>query len=214
MPQPFRDSALPEIGKYSCRGLAPVRLPGRGRSNTWEIQEDGRCKRVSIRTTRDRWFAFQPLEEGKKWKTLDDVEIVIVAAVDDRYDPHSIKVYRFDADEVRQRFNAARAARIQAELIVHDDFGMWVNLDDDDSAGAGLGAENTPLATYPLEELIGQNGAEADGIRVGSDEDTAAEASSAALHTVAEVMDWARKRIATLSGARVEAVKLDCRIET
>ena len=191
-------------------------MPGRGRSNTWEIQEDGRSKRVSIRTTKDRWFAFQPLEGGKKWKTLDDVEIVVVAAVDKRDDPHSIKVYRFDADEVRQRFDAARAHRIQGGLIVQDDFGMWVNLDADDTTGSGLGAENAPLATYPLEELIGQNGAEADGIRAGSDEDTAAgaAASSAALHTVAEVMDWARKRIATLSGARVEAVKLDCRIET
>ena len=114
----------------------------------------------------------------------------------------SIKVYRFDADEVRRRFDAARAARIQAGRIVQDNFGMWVNLDADDSAGAGLGAENAPLATYPLEELIGENSAEADGIRTGSDEDITAEpeASSAALHTIAEVMDWARKRIATLSG--------------
>lgn len=33
-------------------------------------------------------------------------------------------------------------------------------------------------------------------------------------HMIAEVMDWARRRIATLSGVRMEAVKLDCRIET
>ncbi len=33
-------------------------------------------------------------------------------------------------------------------------------------------------------------------------------------HMIAEVMDWARKRIATLSGVRTEAVKLDCRTET
>lgn len=33
-------------------------------------------------------------------------------------------------------------------------------------------------------------------------------------HRIAEVMDWARRRIATPSGVRMEAVKLDCRIET
>ena len=39
-------------------------------------------------------------------------------------------------------------------------------------------------------------------------------ASAAAAHIIAEVMDWARKRIATLSGVRIETVKLDCRLET
>ena len=202
-------------------GLAPSRIPGRGRSNIWEIREDGRRKRVSIRTTKNRWFAFPPLEGGKKWKTLDSVEIVVVATVDEPDDPHSIEVYRFDADEVRQRFNANYAARIQAGHIVQDNFGMWVNLDADDggstaSVGAGLGAENAPIATYPLEELIGETGDATGGVRASRDEDTTAEseASSAALHTISEVMDWARKRIATLSGVRIEAVKLDCRIET
>ena len=202
-------------------GLAPLRMPGRGRSNIWEIQEDGRRKRVSVRTTKDRWFAFPPLEGGNKWKTLDDVEIVVVAAVDEPDAPHSIEVYRFDAAEVRQRFDAAYAARIQAEHIVQDNFGMWVNLDADDSGqtasvGAGLGAENAPVATYPLEELIVENDDATGGVRAGRDEDTTAESdsSSASLHTISEVMDWARKRIATLSGVRIEAVKLDCRIET
>ena len=96
------------------RGLVASRLPGRGKSNVWEIEEDGRRKRVSIRTTRNRWFAFQPLSEGTQWKTLSDVEIVVVAAVDERDNPQSIEVYRFEADEVRKRFNASYAARIKA----------------------------------------------------------------------------------------------------
>ena len=85
-------------------GLAPKRVPGRGRSNIWEVEENGRRMRVSIRTTKDRWFAFPPLEKGTKWKTLDDVDIVVVAAVDDPDDPRQVEVYRFDAEEVRKRF--------------------------------------------------------------------------------------------------------------
>ena len=38
---------------------------------------------ASVRTTRDRWIAFPPLDGGTRWKTLDDVELVLVAAVDE-----------------------------------------------------------------------------------------------------------------------------------
>lgn len=37
--------------------------------------------------------------------------------------------------------------------------------------------------------------------------------ATSALQTVADVVDGARKRIATLSGVRMEAFRLDCRIE-
>ena len=198
-------------------GFAPKRVPGRGRSNIWEVEENGRHKRVSIRTTKDRWFAFPPLNKGTKWKTLDDVAIVIVAAVDDRDDPRNVEVYRFDAEVVRKRFDASYAARIDAGQTVQDNFGMWLNLDVDDrglpaSVGAGLATVYPPIATFPLEKLIAETAAEpavvpADGEAVGT-------AATPAPQTIADVIDWARKRIATLAGARVEAVKLDCRIES
>lgn len=200
-------------------GLNPERVPGRGRSNIWEIEENGQRKRVSIRTTKDRWFAFPPLKKGTAWKTLDDVDIVIVAAVDDRDDPRNVAVYRFDAAEVRVRFDASYSARIEAGQTVRDDFGMWVNLDEDDrglpaSVGAGLATAYPPIATFPLDKLIAGHGGE--GVAAPETGDTAAAGGAAARepHTIAEVMDWARKRIATLSGVRAEAVKLDCRIET
>ncbi len=198
-------------------GFAPKRVPGRGRSNVWEVEESGRHKRVSIRTTKDRWFAFQPLKKGTEWKTLDDVDIVIVAAVDDRDDPRNVEVYRFDAEEVRKRFDESRAARIGARQTVRDDFGMWLGLDEDDrglpaSAGAGLAAVYPPIAAFPLERLIAETEAEPaaeeeDGEAVGAP-------ATPEPQTIADVMDRARKRIATLSGVRMEAVKLDCRIET
>ena len=193
-------------------GFAPERLPGRGRANVWAIEEGGRPKRVSIRTTRDRWFAFPPLDNGTKWKTLDDVDIVVVAAVDDPDGPNSIEVYRFDAEEVRERFDASYAARIQAGRSEPDNFGMWVGLDIDGrglpaSVGSGLASEHAPIAIYSLEQLIAGNKEEASDIAEPG------EATEPSQDTIAEVMKQARERIATLSGANVEAVKLSCSIE-
>ena len=198
-------------------GFAPKRVPGRGRSNIWEFEELGQYKRVSIRTTKNRWFAFQPLEQGTKWKTLDDVDIVIVAAVDDRDDPQNVEVYKFDAEEVRKRFDESRAARIGAGQTVRDDFGMWLGLDEDDrdlpaSAGAGLAAVYPPITTFPLERLIADT--EAEPVAAPEDGEAVGAPATTSPQTIADVMDRARKRIATLSGVRMEAVKLDCRIGT
>ena len=199
-------------------GLAPKRVPGRGRSNIWEVEESGRHKRVSIRTTKDRWFAFQPLKKGTKWKTLDDVDIVVVAAVDDLDDPRNVEVYRFDAEEVRNRFDASYAARIAAGQTVREDFGMWLNLDGDDrglpsSVGAGLATMYPPITAFRLEELIADN-AEPAATPEDGDATGAGVAIAREPHTIGEVLDLARRHIATLSGVRMEAVKLDCRIET
>ena len=174
-------------------------------------------KRVSIRTTKDRWIAFPPLEKGTKWKTLDDVGIVVVAAVDDRDDPRNVEFYRFDAAEVRRRFDASYAARIDAGQTVRDDLGMWLNLDEDDrglpaSVGAGLATVYPQITTFPLEELTAE--IPTQPAAVPEDRDTAGTPATREPQTIADVMDWARKRIATLSGVRMDAVRLDCRIET
>ncbi len=202
-------------------GLSPSRMPGRGRSNIWEIEEEGRRKKVSIRTTKNRWFAFPPVHGGAEWKTLDKVEIVVVAAVDDREFPQSVEVYRFDADEVRKRFDASYEARIEAGHIVRENFGMWVNLDVDDRelpvcVGAGLANEHAPIAVYQLEDVIKESSTERVEVAAGGEEggDNESGPFSAAPDTIADVMEWARKRIATISGMRLEAVKLDCRLET
>ena len=113
--------------------------------------------------------------------------------------------------EAEAHFTTARS--------VKDNFGMWVNLDADDrslpaSVGTGLAAEHSPIATYPLNKLIAGNGPETDEISNNGDTAGDADASGQEPHTIAEVMDWARKCIARLSGVRMEAVKLDCRIET
>ena len=193
-------------------GLAPGRMPGRGRSNTWRIEEDGQQKRVSIRTTQNRWLAFPPLEGGTRWKTLDDVDAVVVAAVDAPDNPRHVEVYRFNAKEVRRRFDAAYAARREAGHVLQDNYGVWVCLDADDrgiaaSAGAGLAQAYPRIARFSLEGLPVQDGARPEAAPAGS------ALASREAQNFAEILDQARERIAGFLGVGVESVRLDCRIE-
>jgi hypothetical protein len=146
-----------------AQGYTLDRVPGRGLSNVWTITKNGKSQRASIRTTRDRWFAFPPLDKGKKWKTLDDVDIVIVAAVDDRHDPENVEVYIFPATEVRKRFDAAFAARTGAGQTVRINFGMWVRLDQDArnipaSVGSGIIDKYKAVAVFPIVNLLADSG--------------------------------------------------------
>jgi hypothetical protein len=140
-------------------GYEMTRLPGRGLSNVWELRKNGLMFTTSIRTTRDRWIAFPPLNGGKKWKTLDDVQRVLVATVDEKESPQKVLVYMFDATEVRERFDASHAARINAGHVVRDDYGMWVALDTrpaghPSNVGSGLADKYRPIATYSIAALI------------------------------------------------------------
>ena len=201
------------------QGSEPERIPGRGRASNWIIKRNGGQTRVTIRTTTDRWIAFPPLEGGKKWKTLSDVDLVVVAAVDETNNPKMAEVYQFDADELRMRFDQSYAARTLAGHTIQDNFGMWVGLDryNSDSpiyVGSGLVDMCQRKDNYEISELISEVSLEAEGNSDGSDLMPESESGGQEPHTIAEVMDWARRRIAVLSGTRMEAVKLDCHIET
>ena len=196
------------------QGYTMERVPGRGLSNIWNITKDGKTQVASIRTTQNRWFAFPPLKDGTAWKTLDDVQVVIVAAVDDREDPENAEVYVFPADEVRKRFDAAYAARIEAGRSVKNNFGMWVRLDRDDrgiaaSVGSGIIDQHKSVATYAINDLLTAETEYSEDDQALIDE--AAESNQFA--TIAEVMAWARERVANLAGVDVETVKLDLKME-
>ena len=219
MPDQQTWTALVSAAKrgLEAKGFTLTRMPGRGRSNVWEIERQGTTQRASIRTTKNRWFAFPPLKRGTKWKTLDDVAVVIEAAVDDREDPRNAQVYLFDAGEVRKRFDAAYFARTKAGQVVKDDFGMWVNLDEDKrrlptSVGAGLAVEHKPIAEFPIDALLAEGAVD---VRLEPEDADMSEAESSvsSARTIAEVMNWARRHIASLSGVRPDAVKLDLKIE-
>jgi len=115
-------------------GYTLQKLPGRGLSNTYSMNKGNLTKVASVRTTRDRWIAFPPLMGGTTWKTLNEVSLVLVAAVDDKDNPQCVDVYLFPADEVRNRFNASYAARQAAQHTLPDNYGMWVMLDQGDDA--------------------------------------------------------------------------------
>lgn len=201
-------------------GYVLSRVPGRGRSNLWRAERDGKTQIASIRTTRDRWIAFPPLEGGSRWKTLDEVDLVFVAAVDRREGPRSIEVYVFQADEVRQRFAAAYAARIKAGYTIKDNFGMWVSLDSDErgipsSVGSGLADEHEPVSVYRIEELLaagdGSGGEpEAEEVVIAAPDEVEQPWRPS---TIAEVVVWARERIAEIAGVRPDAIKVDLKIE-
>lgn len=207
-------------------GEALERLPGRGLSNVWNARRpDGTVSTVSIRTTMDRWYAFPPLAGGTRWKTLDDVDEVLVAAVDDRDSPTAIEVYRFPAGEVRERFNESYSARQKAGQSVRDNFGMWVSLDPIDrgvpaDVGAGMAEKYPPIAVYPLAQLLAQAAGESEddlGSPAGDevmDEPVPTQASlMPGRETIADVVSDARARIAAIAGVSLDAVKLDLKLE-
>ena len=198
-------------------GYELTRQPGRGLSNVWRLAKDGKTEVAAIRTTRDRWVAFPPLESGKKWKTLDGVDLVLVAAVDDQADPQNVDVYLLPATDVRSRFDASYAARMKAGHNVRDNYGMWVKLDAGDpgvasQVGAGIADKNTPIARFSLDELeAGSAAGAAPAVEDLATEE--AEAEEEAPTNVSEVLAWARTQIAQLTGMKAEAIKLDLKIE-
>jgi hypothetical protein len=201
------------------KGYTLERVPGRGRSNVWEVTTSaGERHRASFRTTRDRWFTFQPLNGGARWKTLEDVDLVFVAAVDDRDDPTNIEVYKLTAAEVRDRFDRAYAARAAEGRIPRDGFGMWVNLDLDhrgiaSSVGSGLAHDHDPIAIYPVASLLEAGVEEGEDEEARDDDGPAVDRPEAVPGTIGQVLDRAHGVIASLAGVPRDKVKLDLRIE-
>lgn len=202
-------------------GYELERVPGRGLSNIYTATKDGSSQKVSIRTTRDRWFAFPPLEKGSKWKTLSEVDMVIVASVDSKEEPENVEVYIFPANEVRQRFNSAYAARIKDGQTVRDNFGMWVSLGRDDrgiaaSVGSGIGDKYGAVAVYSILDLLTNNPHDEDGDPQADDIDIATNemaVATTAPMTIGDVLADTRNRIAQIAGVKPDAVRLDLKIE-
>lgn len=204
-----------------AQGYTLARRPGRGLSNIWNITRDGKTQTACIRTTRDRWFAFPPLNGGTKWKTLDDVDVVILSAVNSKDEPERIQVYIFPAGDVRERFDAAYKARAKDNHISRDNFGMWISLDPDtrgiaSSVGGGLSKKYPQVVEFDIADLLSSPAVAASMEEPEEEADApAAEPRPAApaLSTIAEVMAWARKRVAEIAGVQIEAVKLELKLE-
>ncbi len=189
-------------------GWAVRPASGHGKANVHIMSKGDQEGRVSIRTSRDRWFAYQPQNGGKNWKTLDGVDWVCVASYDDKENPSFINVDLFDADDVRQRFHQAYQARHQAGSTPGDGFGMWVALDDHKNegvafVGGGIVSAKTKLAKYAItgEEVVEE------------DEEPEEAAPPPARLSVSEVLDAARQEIASLMGLTAANVTLEVHIK-
>lgn len=195
-------------------GYAMKPLAGRGLSNVWEASKDKKTKIVSIRTTRDRWIAFPPLDNGTRWKTLSNVELVLVSAVDNRDNPKNIEVYLFPADAVIEHFNASYVDRIKNGHAVHDNFGMWIKLDTPSSdlptqVGGGLADEYPAIARFTMDELENEMAITMDET-ISEDCDSPEEAT---FSTINEVISWARSEITRLSGMPIASIKMDLKFK-
>ena len=200
------------------QGYSMEKFPGRGLSSIWNITKDNQTQVASIRTTQDRWIAFPPLEAGTKWKTLDEVDTVIVATVDNKESPENIEVYIFPASDVRKRFDAAYEARKKNGQSIKDNFGMWVGLDHYSentaaSIGSGIIEQYECIATYPISDLKSDKqqedtkGQQISGVHVFS------EGPSHEPATISDIMSYARDQIAKLAAVSPNSVKLDLKIE-
>ena len=194
-------------------GWTITKAPGHGRSNSWNIEKNGKKCRVSIRTTRDRWIAYQPQDEGQKWKTLDDVDYVCVSAFsynEGSDDPVGVNVHLINADVVRDVFNQNYKARIEGNHVVTDNFGMWICMDKIEGTqaafvGSGFATAKNLIANYPL-----------DGTYEAPETETktapASQPEPRAL-SVSNILDDARAEISKLTGIPVEGISLDLHLK-
>jgi hypothetical protein len=168
----------------------------------WHLRRNGVLERADVRTTRDRWFACTRSDDGG-WPALDGVDKVVVIATDDRHHPREIQLYAFPARKVRERLDAAYAARSDAGVKIGG-FSLWIGLDATDSArptrvGCGIGDEHPPIARRPLDDDPPHPGADAP-------------MGSTPQRTIAEVKAAAAREIAAIAGVPPESVRIEVRI--
>ena len=178
----------------------------KGKRALWHLRRNGVLERADVRTTRDRWFACTRADDGS-WPALAGVDKVVVIATDDRHRPCEIQLYAFPARKVRERLDAAHAARNDAGVKTDGGFSLWIGLDPTDSerptrVGCGLGEEHPPIARRPLDHGPQQSAPDA----------TTASTSGPPHHTIAEVKAAAASEIAAIAGVPPESVRIDVRI--
>lgn len=197
------------IETYEKSGYSLSKVPGRGLSNTWAVTKNGNTQKLSIRTTQDKWFAFP--KSGDGWKTLDDVDLVAVASVDKVDNSSEIWVYMFNAKEVRERMNKSRNARLEAGMVVREDYGMWIGLDkfsaQDFPQGVGSGlAEIYEPCVYAIPKDIESDNAEKKKIIEKESQKVDIPVS------VESIIDNAKGNISSLIGIPKDKIILEVRI--
>ncbi|MEN3339856.1 MAG: hypothetical protein V7647_3532 [Acidobacteriota bacterium] len=142
-------------------GWKVARVKGSGKSRVRRISKNGQSQLAVIRTSQDRLLAFPRNQDDTGWLTLDDVQMVVAAVVDDPANPKMAWVHMFPAAEMRDRFDRAYAARRKAGHLIPVGRGLWLALYDDETrssiqaVGAGAGSAHPPIARVPLDDVAG-----------------------------------------------------------
>ena len=186
-------------------GYEIEKRPQRGRGAIWTLKRDGAEQVAVLRTSQDRFIAFAPVGEG--WKPLDEVDVVVIAAVDDVDNPRNLEVYTMPADIVRETFKAAQAAKKSTGRAVTEGYGLWVPLDRHEKSNWQgfesllLREGHEQLGTFPLDVGPVTQIVSAEPIP-----------TSGSTETIADVLADARTRIARLSGVPFEQVSLNLQL--
>lgn len=198
-----RKDRLFEIALDALReqGWKVERVPRIGKSSVRRITKGRQSRQVSIRTSQDTWIAFPRNDQDSGWSTLCDVDVVLAVSVDSADDPKFAQVHMIEADEMRQRFDRAYAARKAAGYEIQLGRGVWLPLYHPDATdpvthvGGGAGLEHPAIARVPLEPDELDPDATADRQGGGSNEQSL---------TIAE----AKRRLAVSLGVDPSSIKI------
>lgn len=157
-----------ELGERALEqaGWRIERIQGIGKSSVRRIVKGTERHTVSIRTTQDTWIAFPRNDDDSGWVTLDDVDYVVAVTVDDKDSPKRGLVYMVDGDEMRERFDRAYRARLDAGHSIPLGRGVWVSMfvaedpDAPSSIGGGIALGRQPLLSVKLDDVDGEAVAE------------------------------------------------------
>lgn len=165
------------------QGWTVTRVPRGGKASLRQISRGKEIHKVSIRTSQDTWIAFPRDRSGKDgWVTLDEVDFVVAASVNEKLNPTEARIHLIPGDEARDRFNRAYAARKAANYAMPAGRGIWVSLYEQDGAdpvthvGAGAGLKHKPIGVLDLT----RESLPAGDDEAGEGEDDDGEASDAA----------------------------------
>ncbi|WP_372781572.1 hypothetical protein [Phenylobacterium sp.] len=164
----LRRTAIKELEK---QGHQVERIPRAGKGSLRKITKDGVSQTVTIRTSQDTWIAFPRNANDTGWSTLEDADLVLAASLDEKGGRYA-NFHLMDADDIRARFDRARAARLRANHVMPAERGIWISLYNQEAdepvsmvgAGAGLKypafAKNIPVL---LDHQMDSVATEGDG---------------------------------------------------
>ena len=196
-------------------GWKVSRIARGGKASLRQIEKDGEKRKVSIRTSQDAWIAFPRKSHEAGWVTLDEVDFVVASSVNDRHNPTVARAHLIPADEVRDRFERAYAARKAAGHTLPVGRGIWLSLYDGETAspvslvGAGMGLKHQALVTVDLTKRGLPAGSETtdSDVTIDDDEpenDANLEAQSLTSLTIPE----AKRLLAMTMGVPETAIKI------